>query len=880
MAENSAAGTAVGVPVTGTPYDDGDDQTDDALTYSLTGKAADSGLFVIDSASGQISVAENAVLDYETDDTHREIEYWPPDSKNVHSKFYRGEVRYTVNGHAAHIEVLISLDDILPPGKTETPSLARTRSAKPANPALNVSWTALATADNRDPVARYEVQYRKKAAQGENPAGWTAYTGELSVQTTCLVTDETCFSPETIISATLPDLEAGATYEAQARAVGENEGPGAWSDTATGTANTPPRITSPLTDRSIAWRGTSSDDLSDNFADADGDTLRYSVISEHPALVSVRMNGSNLEARADNPAPSTAAVTYGARDGYGGYASGSYNASVVANATRSIAENSAAGAPVGDPVAGTPYKNETLSYALTGEAATSGAFVINRASGQVSVAQGATLDYETKKSYTGKVHWTVQDQAVAANLTINVIDAGPPGQPDAPEVTASDTAPLTTLDVSWTAPQAPASAPVTGYDVQYRQSASDSWTDHPFNSAQTDTALTGLISGTTYQVQVRARNIEGAGAWSQPGSGYTGAQNRPPQFSRVGAQREIAENSPAGASVGGPVTAIDREGHTLTYSMKRQSPLFSVESGTGQIKVAQGASLDYEAQDSYTVVIEASDGRSVTSASGGHIVDPEITVTISVTDMAEGPPKPDAPSVTRSSSSPQSELDVTWTAPDMTGKPPITSYEMQYKPASGAAWKTGGVNGLATSATISNLEAGTTYLVRVMAHNDEGVSPWSDNGQGSTAGRIAPTPGPTTEPTPGPTPEPTAEPTPEPTPGPTLELILAPTAEPTPYPTPGPTPASRRRHPRRGRRQHPHPTPAPTPGPTAGPTPASTPGPTPAPTTEPTPHPPPGPTPALTPGPTPASTPGPTPAATPARRRRPPAEPRDGERLR
>ena len=169
VAENSAAGTAVGVPVTGTPYDDGDDQTDDALTYSLTGKAADSGLFVIDSATGQISVAENAVLDYETDDTHREIEYWPPDSKNVHSKFYRGEVRYTVNGHAARIEVLISLDDILPPGKTETPSLARKRSAKPANPALNVSWTALATADNRDPVARYEYSTARKPLKARIP---------------------------------------------------------------------------------------------------------------------------------------------------------------------------------------------------------------------------------------------------------------------------------------------------------------------------------------------------------------------------------------------------------------------------------------------------------------------------------------------------------------------------------------------------------------------------------------------------------------------------------------------------------------------------------------------------------------------------------------
>ena len=106
IAEGSDAGTAVGDPVTGTPYNGV------ALTYALSGKAKDSGLFVLDSATGQISVAENATLDYETDDTHREIEYWPSDSQTVFSKFYRGNVNYTVNGHASSIEVLIEVTDV------------------------------------------------------------------------------------------------------------------------------------------------------------------------------------------------------------------------------------------------------------------------------------------------------------------------------------------------------------------------------------------------------------------------------------------------------------------------------------------------------------------------------------------------------------------------------------------------------------------------------------------------------------------------------------------------------------------------------------------------------------------------------------------------
>ena len=70
VVEHSAAGKAVGAPVTGTPYNGV------ALTYSLTGKAKDSGLFVIESATGQIKVASGATLDYETDDSYRETETW------------------------------------------------------------------------------------------------------------------------------------------------------------------------------------------------------------------------------------------------------------------------------------------------------------------------------------------------------------------------------------------------------------------------------------------------------------------------------------------------------------------------------------------------------------------------------------------------------------------------------------------------------------------------------------------------------------------------------------------------------------------------------------------------------------------------------------
>ena len=305
VAENSAAGTAVGSPVTGTPYDDGDEQTDDALTYTLQGKAADSGLFVIDSASGQISVAEGATLDYDTDDAHRETE---TSNGEVIAKFYRGEVHYTVDGHAAVISVNIKVTDVAP-GQPGAPTVTRTEFSEPTTPALDVSWTAAAA--NGTTLTGYEAQYRKQAAQGEDPAAWTAYSGTLGATATSL---------------TLTSLEAGATYEVQVRAVSSDESAGPWSDAGSGQANRPPAATSVPFNGGTFPVGSIADYDETNalvgafFADADGDTLTYSAAAQYPALLGVSLSGAPGGAllRATLLNPGASGITYTAVDAYGG----------------------------------------------------------------------------------------------------------------------------------------------------------------------------------------------------------------------------------------------------------------------------------------------------------------------------------------------------------------------------------------------------------------------------------------------------------------------------------------------------------------------------------------------------------------------------------
>ena len=437
--------------------------------------------------------------------------------------------------------------------------------------------------------------------------------------------------------------------------------------------------------------------------------------------------------------PGSATITLGAADPYGGYASRTVKITGAARETRRVAEHSPAGTVVGAPVTGTPYREDTLAYTLTGEAAD--AFVIDASTGQITVKAGATLDRENKRAYTGKVAWTVQGETAIADLTIRVTNLPPPGRPDAPIVTRSATDPTTILDVTWTAPDTPDSLPITDYDVQYRESGEESWTVHDFTGTATSTTLTGLTPDTTYQVRVRAHNAEGAGEWSSPGEGATAPENNSPQFSRLASTRAVPENSPAGTPVGNPVTATDTEGHTLTYTMKTASPLFDLDAATGQISVAEGVSLDYEAMSTSTfiVIVEASDGLdNLGIDDGGHIIDAEIKVAISVTDVDEPPPKLDPPSVVRSSSSPTSALKVTWNAPDMTGKPPVTSYAIAFREAGKIEREERRLEGLQTSATITGLRAGTTYEVSVRAFNDEGSGPWSDYGRGSTARPVVP----------------------------------------------------------------------------------------------------------------------------------------------
>ncbi len=88
-------------------------------------------------------------------------------------------------------------------------------------------------------------------------------------------------------------------------------------------------------------------------------------------------------------------------------------------ASRSIAENTAAGINIGSAIAATDANGDTLIYSLTGTDAAS--FDIDTTNGQIKTK--AALDYETKTTYSGNVSVSDgKDGSDSIAVTINVTD--------------------------------------------------------------------------------------------------------------------------------------------------------------------------------------------------------------------------------------------------------------------------------------------------------------------------------------------------------------------------------------------------------------------------------------------------------------------------
>ena len=421
--------------------------------------------------------------------------------------------------------------------------------------------------------------------------------------------------------------------------------------------------------------------------------------------------------------------------------------------TFSVAENSTTVTTASATDADTVV-TDTVSYAISG--ADSAKFSINDSTGAVTFTSAP--DYENAQDVesadpsnaAGNNEYIVTVTAssgtggralsVSKTLTVtvtNVTEA--PGKPTL-QVTVTTT---TSVTISWNPPTNTGPA-ITDYDVQYRAGTSGVFTSHAHTGTGTTATISSLTSGTDYQIQVRATNDEGTGAWSDAITG-TPQVNVAPVFSSS-ATASVAENTAASATVL-TVSASDGDaqdsvtGYTLSGT---DSSAFTFDSSSRVLKFR--ASPDYENSTDVAHTSPApADGANnnvyivlitATSGAGARVLSTTQRVAITVTDVNEPPSRPPTFGVDSAIATP-TKLSLSWGAPSTTGKPAISGYDVAYRAGISGPFLDAGFSGTGTSMTLENLTQGTLYQVRLRAKNAEGMSGWYD-GSGTTAPNVAP----------------------------------------------------------------------------------------------------------------------------------------------
>ncbi len=587
LPENSATATAVGT-VTATDPDAGT-----TLTYSLSGTGASN--FVINSTTGAITVAAGATLNFEGTNT------W-----SLTATVSDGTLSATA-------PVTINLTNV-----NETPVF------NPSSYTFNVpensaTGAAVGTVTATDPDAGSTLTY---SLQGVGAGNFVinASTGAITVAAGAVLNFEgtTSFS----LSANVTDGTLSSTAAVTIEVTNVNEPP----------VFVPANFTFSLPENSAASTAVGTVTATDPDA---GTTLTYSlsgtgasnfVINSTTGAITVAA-GATLNFEGTNTWSLTATVSDGTLSATAPVTINLTNVNEApvfnpSSYTFSLPENTAASTAVGTVTATDPDAGTTLTYSLSGTGSSN--FVINSTTGAITVAAGATLNFEGTNTWS--LTATVSDGTLSATapVTINLtnVNEAPVFNPTSytfslPENSATATAVGTVT----------ATDPDAGTTLTYSLSGTG--------------ASNFVINSTTGAITVAAGatlNFEGTNTWSLTATVSDGTLsatapvtinltnvNEAPVFNPASYTFSLPENSAASTAVG-TVTATDPDaGTTLTYSLSGTgSSNFVINSTTGAITVAAGASFNSVTTPSYNLTVTASDG-SLSSTAG---------VTVSVTAAA------------------------------------------------------------------------------------------------------------------------------------------------------------------------------------------------------------------------------------------------------
>ena len=251
------------------------------------------------------------------------------------------------------------------------------------------------------------------------------------------------------------------------------------------------------------------------------------------------------------------------------------------------------------------------------------------------ISTGGVLRFKTTPDYEGTgdneydVTLTITDSGgLTDELTVSVLveNVDEPGSislsDNSPVVGTTVIATLSDPDESITSPgwswfRSPSDDPTNLTEISGANSSSYTTTDDDIDQFLT--------------AKVEYSDGEGSGKTAQRRTaGET--PNSPPEFGSSQVARALDENSTGGSEVGDPVVATDDDsgtGDSLDYSLGgTDAGEFVIDQNSGQISTAADTVLDYEDEDSYTVIVTATDRNNETDS---------VTVNISLNDLNEAP---------------------------------------------------------------------------------------------------------------------------------------------------------------------------------------------------------------------------------------------------
>jgi len=586
---------------------------------------------------------------------------------------------YITYGHALTTNGA-SVGTITLPAEDTAPGAPTGLSATPSSGQVALAWTAPAS-NGGQAISDYAVEYKLAA-----DSSWTVFADGTSTSTT----------------ATVTSLTNGSSYNFRIKAV-NIVGQGTASSVATATPATAP--SAPTAPSAVSGNNQATVSFTAPASDGGSAITSYTVTSSpggftgtgsaSPIVVTGLTNGTSytFTVTATNPAGTSSASA----------------------ASAAVTPAAVPGAPTG--VTATPG-NGTASVAFTAPAANGSAItsytVTSSPGGFTGTGSASPIVVSGLTNGTAYTFSVVATNGVgagaASSASSSVVPATVAGAPTSLVATPGQSQ----IALSWTAPASNGGSAVTDYVVQYKLTSSGSWlTFADGASTATSATVTGLVNGSSYDVQVLAVNSIGQSA-PVTSTGITPvaaptASDAVTNLIGTPGSTQVALTWTAPASNGG--SAITD--YVVEYKLTSSGTWLTFADGTSTTASATVTGLVNASSYDFRVAAVNGIGQSAYT-------------TITGVTPAAAPTAPAAPTqlgVTTDTTN--GHLVVGWTAPASNGGSAITDYLIEIRLSGTTTWTTvshGAFTGTSFDIT-TGLTSGQTYDIRVSAINAQGTGP-------------------------------------------------------------------------------------------------------------------------------------------------------------